>query len=327
MCIDCWLNGRKLATLPHHVDLRVCTSCGEFLMGDRWVDYGLEMAVRIAAVDAIDHIREVKIVEDEIEVDVEEQDPYVYVARARIPCRVMDYETSVECETIVRIKNSVCKPCSRKLGSYYTSILQIRSGSKDLDPDTRDEVLDWIQASVARQEQNNRQLFITKIEAVPGGADVYLSSISLGRAVSKELSDAYGAELKESPKLVGQTDDGQGLYRITYLVRLPEFHVGDVVHFDGRYYKLVRISGTGGRIMDLSDFRERTVRRTDMDSFKVFERRSALKEATVISSAGREIQVLRPDNYAVADLRVPEGFEPGETVKTIVIDDVLYLVP
>ena len=64
-----------------------------------------------------------------------------------------------------------------------------------------------------------------------------------------------------------------------------------------------------------------------MDSFKVYEKRSDLREATVVSSSGGEIQVLRPDNYAVADLRVPEGFEPGETVKTVSIDDVQYLVP
>jgi nonsense-mediated mRNA decay protein 3 len=327
MCIDCWLDGRRLASLPHHVDLRTCVHCGEFLIDNRWVDCGLEMAVRIAAVDALETIREVSVDESGTEVDVEEQDPQVYVAHVRAPVRVMDYETAVECSTIVRIKNSVCKPCSRRLGNYYTAIVQVRSGSKDLDDGLRDEVLSEIEGSVSRQEANNRHLFITKIEAVPGGADVYLSSISLGRAVAKEISDAYGAETRESPKLVGKTDDGQDLYRVTYLIRLPEFHVGDVIQFEGRYYKLVRLTGAGGRIMDLSNFKERTVRRTDMDSFKVYEKRSGLREATVVSSSGGEIQVLRPDNYAVADLRVPEGFEPGEAVKTVSIDDVLYLVP
>ena len=327
MCIDCWLDGRKLASLPHHVDLRMCVHCGEFLIDNRWADCGLEMAVRIVAADALETIREVVVDESAITVDVEEQDPQVYVAHVLAPVRVMDYRTAVECSTIVRIKNSVCKPCSRRLGNYYTAIIQIRSGAKDFDDDLRDEVLAEIEGSVSRQEANNRHLFITKIEQVPGGADVYVSSISLGRAVSKEISDSYGAEIKESPKLVGKTDDGQDLYRVTYLIRLPEFHVGDIIQFEGRYFKLVKLTGVGGRIMDLSNFMERTVRRTDMDSFKVYEKRSGLRDATVVSSSGKEIQVLRPDNYAMVDLRIPEGFEPGETVKTVSIDDVLYLVP
>lgn len=37
LCIDCWLDGRKLTTLPHHVDLNRCTNCNEFSFSDRWV--------------------------------------------------------------------------------------------------------------------------------------------------------------------------------------------------------------------------------------------------------------------------------------------------
>jgi len=47
----------------------------------------------------------------------------------------------------------------------------------------------------------------------------------------------------------------------------------------------------------------------------------------VISVNGDEIQVLHPDNYSTVDLRVPEGYEAGETVRVVTIDDVLYLVP
>ena len=46
-----------------------------------------------------------------------------------------------------------------------------------------------------------------------------------------------------------------------------------------------------------------------------------------ISRSGTEIQVLHPSNYSTVDLKVPEGFEAGETVKVVSIDDVLYLVP
>jgi NMD protein affecting ribosome stability and mRNA decay len=64
-----------------------------------------------------------------------------------------------------------------------------------------------------------------------------------------------------------------------------------------------------------------------MPDIKLYEKADDLKEATVVSPGAGEIQVLHPDNYSTVDLRIPEGYEVGETVKTVVIDDVLYLVP
>jgi len=325
LCIDCWLNGRSLTELPHHVDLKVCTNCGEFAVGEKWVKKELEVAVQDAAVDALGVIDSVKITG--ISTSFECQDPYVYLVTVHSDCDVMGYRTEHEASTIVRIKNNVCKRCSRQLGSYYESILQIRTAAKDLSPELREETLAFVEDYVGRQAATNKSIFITKMELVTGGVDVYLSSISLGKNLAREFSDIYCAETKESPKLVGQTTDGQDMYRLTYLVRLPDYHVGDVVIVDGRYCKLTRVSGSGGRILDLVNFREKSVRKSDMTEIKLYEKSSDLKDATVINVMGSEIQVLHPDNYSTIDLRVPDGYDAGETVKVVTIDDNLYLVP
>ena len=326
LCIDCWLDGRSLTSLPHHVDLKVCTNCGEFMFGDRWRAMETEDAVEQAAENALDHLSDVKVKHNDFTLDC--QDPYVYEVTIHSFCDVMGYETEHDATTIVRIKNNVCKRCSRQLGSYYEAILQIRTGAKgDLPADQREEALAFTEDYVHRAAQTNKSLFITKMEIVTGGVDVYLSSISLGKNLAKEFSEVYCAETKESPKLVGQTTDGQDMFRLTYLVRLPEYHVGDVVIYDGRHCKLTRLTGSGGRVMDLMTFREKTVRKSDLTDIKLYEKADDLREATVISSNGSEIQVLHPGNYSTVDLRVPAGFEAGEIVLTTVIDDVLYLVP
>ena len=325
LCIGCWLGGRKLTMLPHHVDLKVCTNCGEYEFRDRWTRMDRLDAVQDAAMDAMSAIRDVVPVS--MSASVEEQDPYTYRVDVVTACDVLGYETEDESSTTVRIKNTVCKRCSRQLGSYYEAILQIRTGSGKLSPEMREETLAMVENSVARQAANNRSLFITKMELVTGGVDVYLSSMSLGKSLARELADHYCAETKESPKLVGQTTDGQDMYRITYLVRLPEYHVGDVVRFQGHWCKLVRVSSGGGRVIDLMDFRERAVRRADMTEIKLYEAGSGLSEATVVSRSGEEIQVLDPHSFATVDLKVPADAEIGDSVKVVTIDDVLYFVP
>ncbi len=325
LCIDCWLDGRSLTELPHHVDLKVCTNCGEFAVGEKWIKKDLIMAVQDAAVDALGVIDGVKVTG--VSTSYECQDPYVYLVNVHSECDVLGYQTEHDASTIVRIKNNVCKRCSRQLGSYYESILQIRTGAKGLSPELREETLAFVEDYVGRLAATNKSIFITKMELVTGGVDVYLSSISLGKNLAREFSDIYCAETKESPKLVGQTTDGQDMYRLTYLVRLPEYHVGDVVIVDGRYCKLTRVSGSGGRTVDLMNFREKSVRRSDMTEIKLFEKSSDLKDATVINATGSEIQVLHPENYSTVDLKVPEGYDAGETVKVVTIEDNLYLVP
>lgn len=325
LCIDCWLAGRKLIDLPHHVDLHVCTNCHEYDIAGRWVRKDPVIAIQDAAVDSLMAVKGADIVG--VSTTMEEQDPRTYVVGVHAECDVMGYPSEGEASTIVRIKNTVCRRCSRQLGSYYEAILQIRTASGKLSDEMKEATLAMTENSVARQAANNRQLFITKMELVAGGVDVYLSSIALGKSLAKELAEAFCAETKESPKLVGQTTDGQDMYRLTYLVRLPDYKVGDVVVFQGKHCKLTRVNGNGGRLTDLRDFRDRAVRRADMVDVRLYERSSDLKEATVVSTSGSEIQVLSPSNYSTVDLRVPEGAEIGETVKVVTIDDVLYYVP
>ena len=182
LCIDCWLDGRKLTSLPHHVDLRVCTNCGEYEFGDRWLRREKIVAVQDAAADALAVIRDAVPVS--VSTQAVEQDPHVYSVTVRTTCDVMGYEAEDEATTIVRIKNTVCRRCSRQLGSYYEAILQIRTGSGRLSEEDREETLAMVENSVARQAATNRSLFITKMELVTGGVDVYLSSMSLGKSLA-----------------------------------------------------------------------------------------------------------------------------------------------
>lgn len=151
--------------------------------------------------------------------------------------------------------------------------------------------------------------------------------IALGREICKTLSDQYCAETDDSSKLVGQTRDGIDMYRVSYLVRLPEFHVGDIVRYGKKYYLLTRVSSAGGKIKSLNNFSDMTVRRPNMPELKVYAKSSELEVADVISRSDGEIQVLDPRDYSTKELLVPKNAVIGDTVNMVRIEDVLYYVP
>jgi nonsense-mediated mRNA decay protein 3 len=325
LCTECFLDGRKLMTLPHHVDVRVCTNCGDIGTGETWETKGTREAIEDAAIGAVSVIKEAKVVS--IDVSSVEQEPFTYFVTVDAFLEIDGCTAEDSASTSVRLKNTVCKRCSRQLGNYYEAILQIRAGSKDVSQKNMREALNRVENLVDNQSVSNRQLFITKTEEVQGGIDVYLSSISLAKSAAKDLSDAYCAETKEAAKLVGLTEDGQEMYRVNYLVRLPDFHVGDVVQLDGRYFKLTRVSSSGAKVIDLMNLRERAVKRQDIPSFRVYRRSDELQDAVVVNKGKGEVQILHPSNYSTVDLSIPEDADIGEMVRVVEIDDALYYVP
>lgn len=324
LCLDCFLNGRKLITMPHHVDLMRCANCEEYSVGDQWLKRDEEEAITDIALTTLMTIPEAKVVS--VGTMLERQEDKTFVVHVQADLDINGTFATDEDSVIVRLKNTVCKRCSRQLGSYYEAIMQVRTGEKTLDDDLRDEVVRWVTASVESQSKTNRSLFITKVQEVPGGVDIYLSSISLGKSLTRSLSDMYGADVKESASLVGQ-NDGQDVYRVTFLIRLPLYHTGDILLHNDRPYKLCSIGKTGGKAVDLINFRETTIKKFELSSIKVLVKAKDIPESTVVSRSKKEIQVLHPTNYLTKDVRIPEGTEIGDTVRVVDIEDELFFVP
>ncbi|MDR2865861.1 MAG: hypothetical protein LBV13_00425 [Methanomassiliicoccaceae archaeon] len=326
LCISCFLNGKELIALPHHVDLERCASCEEFRSGgSQWSKKEQHRAIEDAALDALTAISGLHIMSAGALAVT--QDPRNFLVKVDAQGELGGRIVTAEAETLVRIKNNVCQKCSRQLGNYYESTLQVRSGTKELPTDLRDEAVRHVRNRIESMSSLNRQIFLTKVEEVPGGVDMLLSSNSLGKALAKELSDHYGAEMKESSKLVGKTEDGADMYRTTFLVRMPEYHLNDIVMYEGRAYKLAGISKDNGKLVRLGDFHTMSIRRTQMSSLRVHTAYGEFRKATVVSRSKEEIQVLHPVNYSTVDIKIPEDAEIGESVDIVDVDDTLFFVP
>ena len=325
LCIDCFLNGKEMITLPRYIDVERCASCEEFRIGGQWVKRTAKEAAEDAAICSIPAVDGMRA--PSAGAMAEPLDEKNYSVKVDVSGEIAGRTVNALAETTVRIKNNVCQKCSRQLGNYYEATLQIRSGSKELSDDLRDETVRYVRDRIENMSSTNRQLFLTKVEEVQGGVDMLLSSISLAKTLAKELSDSYGAETKEAPKLIGKNADGTDMYRMTYLVRMPEYRLNDVVIFDEKAYKLSGIGKSNGRLTSLTDFRVSSVRRSQMCDLKVHTPYDKLMRATVVSRSKGEIQVLHPANYSTVDLRIPDDAEIGDTVSVADIDDTIFYVP
>jgi nonsense-mediated mRNA decay protein 3 len=325
LCVDCFLANNRFTKVPDHVDLVQCYHCKEFLLRGKWQRQGLEEAIRESARDGLEVRRGSDVAK--VRMEVQEADPRNFHVELHVALEHADLRMEEQQHTIVRLKNGVCPRCSKIMGSYYESIIQIRGRDRKLTDRQKQHILDELQGRVMEAQADNREMFISKVVEVPGGFDAYLSAISLGKSISKELADRYGAEVKESSTLVTQKE-GKDVYRVTYLVRLPAYLRGEIILFKDKPHQVSSITSTTTKLVNLKNHEPVNLPNSELREAKVIGKYEDILEAVILTEGPKEMQVLHPKSYKTTDLKKPQTFHTaGDTVHVFLYEEEIYLLP
>jgi len=325
LCRACFLESNVLATAPEVLDLTVCAHCGDYLIDKKWATLDdaeeavLELAEGSVAVRQGARIRM-------MDSRARRMDPKTW--RVAMSAFVVhdDLEAEAPLEATVRIKRTSCPKCNKVQGNYFESIVQVRPSGKRFSDEEKEEILSRMMATAEDEAKDSRDAFIAKVTQEHGGFDAYVSTIALGKAMSRTLASVYGAELKESSTLQGKKD-GNDIYRVTFLVRLPPYRAHDVVSIGGRLY-LVRSTGPkSAKLRDLKSYESITAMNQELRDAKVVGTKADYMDAVILGLTEREVQLMHPRTFATVELKVPRGFKiTGDTVKVLLHDGELHLV-
>jgi len=217
LCAEDFRKRHPIVRPPEAIDANVCADCGRIEMGKGWARVDLEIAIP-------------SLLRERIPVDPRAsrvtfthtsraEDPRNLDVAAKVAAQIEGLDLVESFRVRLRLKAGLCPTCTRRHSKYYEGILQVRTETKDLGPEDRDRLVGFVEAAVARRSAKGEEVFISKIEDVRGGTDLYLSSNTAARSIARELADAFYGSVGSSPKLYGQKN-GKDLYRVTYLVRL-----------------------------------------------------------------------------------------------------------
>jgi nonsense-mediated mRNA decay protein 3 len=141
LCVDCFLENARFTTVPDHVDLQHCAYCGDYLIRGKWTKHpSIEEASREAAVRAIEVKKGADLVKTKAE--VEEADKNNFHVHIRASIEYSDLALEEALETTVRIKGAICSRCSKIVGHYYESIIQIRGRGRKLSDRQKEHYLE-----------------------------------------------------------------------------------------------------------------------------------------------------------------------------------------
>jgi nonsense-mediated mRNA decay protein 3 len=209
----------------------------------------------------------------------------------------LGFESCPGRRTIDRWKTSLDKELSyivSMLGDKYISLNSPEWSIYDSTP-IRDEI--------DKRLKKDRMAFISKFIPQKEGLDYQIGSMGGARNIASAIKSKYGGKTYETAKLVGvEKDTGKNQYRITVVVRIPEYKIGDVVEYKNKPYKVVSMNENKLYLEALQDRKREKISLIWKDAeknTKLLKKGEECPSATVISISPDTIIAMDNESYEV----------------------------
>lgn len=334
LCDACYFEDFELVDAPDRVQVHVCSGCGAIERGNRWVDVGARDYTDVA-IEEVTEALSVHVNARDVEWAVEPEQVDETTIRMHCAFSGVVRETPIDAEITVPVKLSYgsCDRCGRIAGGYYASEIQLRADGRTPTEAEVDKAIALAESYVAdREATGDRNAFISTVDRTDDGADIQLSTNQLGQGAASRIRDALGGTINNHPTLVTEDGDGNEVYRVTFVVRLPRYTAGDVIDpKDGDGPVLVTSArGTlkGTRLAGGDRYTGSREDGTAPDARKIGEVSEAVETTVVAIEDDHAVQILDPETYESITVYRP-SFVTHETTTVSVLKDRsgVYIVP
>ena len=254
VCIGCYLKHTSFTKGPEIIDIIVCTSCSSYKYKSTWFSESLDKAIKRHIRDAFQISGELKKVQIKTEYDEKRKN---IACNVEISGLLEDQKIVEQHNLMVRLKKTICDVCSKKFGGYFEAVIQLRAEKRKPSQDELQVIRETIETLVENlQAKGYRGLFITDVTEEQGGIDFYLSEKGSAYNIAKKIQDCFGGEIKQSSSNAGMKDSRQ-IFRMTYLVRLPAYRIGDFILYNKSFFHILSINKNKVHVLELFNWSER----------------------------------------------------------------------
>lgn len=334
LCDDCYFEGFDLVDAPDRVEIRVCAQCGAVHRGNRWVDVGAKDYTDVA-VDAV--AEELAVHVDAREVSWEVSPEQVDETTIRMHCRFQGVvrgtvrEESVDVP--VKIGKETCKRCGRIAGGSFAATVQVRAADRTPTSEERERAEEIARDYVAdREASGDRNAYVTELNETDDGVDVKVSTSQIGRAIAERVVRQFGGTVDEARRLITE-EDGERVYRMAYVARLPPYRPGDVLSVDVDDEGPVLVTSVQGNLkgrrLTTGERFEATYEDGDAPDATVLGRVEEATETTLVTVEDEHaVQILDPETYEAVTVARPDYVDPdADSVRVLKHREGLHVLP
>jgi len=288
LCKDCLASTISLE-IPEFMDITQCPKCGSIMIGKSW--YRGDIIPRLTRA-----LKKIIVLNNpnfrlEITSVTEDIDNGKVGANLRIyqdDTLLMDKDVTIK----LKITKNSCPTCNRVSGSYYESILQVRTFSHEVT-DVIGEIEAFSTKFIESTEEGSPTSFISKVVHQREGVDIFLGKRSDALKLSKIIMDRYFSNLKVSKSLAGMKE-GNEIYRYTYSIRVFNLNLGSIIESRSQKFVITGIHPQTLHVLDPRTMNRSILKRSDVfdENWKIIDPSGNLKRFIVLSSSHGESEIM-----------------------------------
>jgi nonsense-mediated mRNA decay protein 3 len=324
ICEQCLAQDRSIAAVPEFLTIKICPTCSDHFFKGHWLNEDLDHAIGHVIEEAL------RIDADEAAVKVVLNDVTQTMVHSRVEIDVPRVgDTQHESFDInVRVDRATCDRCSRISGGYYESKVQIRADHRTPDEAELQRALEIATRTIDSAQNVDRLAFIAKTVQLREGLDLYVGTVKAAKRIVRALVREMGGNFSDSAKLVGRRD-GKDIYRVTFVVRLPQFPTGAIISAKQHIYEICSATSTTNAV-DLETGQSAALKAEDLRKAQLVGARSDAKRTVLVSIDADEAHVLDPDTYVTLAIKRPPYVcknDEGKDIQVVKTQEGVFILP
>jgi 60S ribosomal export protein NMD3 len=322
VCERCLAQGRTVPTMPSFLSIQVCPTCSDHFFRGRWINEDTNSAVAKAVEETL------KIDPDETAFTIVLKQISPTIIHAHVEINVSGAGRSCESFDVdVRVNRATCDRCSRVSGGYYESKVQIRADRRRPKRAELDRALEVAATTIDLAQKTDRLAFITKTVWLREGLDLYIGTAKAAKRIVRALLREMGGTVNDSAKLAGRRD-GKDVYRVTFVMRLPEFPVGTIILFQQHIYEICSTTSTTNAV-DLETGQRTALNAEELNAAELVGTRSDAKRSVLVAIDADEVHLLDPETYVTVTIKKPPYVskeDEGKEVKVVKTQEGVFIL-
>ena len=215
-CIDCYVKDHPELLHIDDITLKQCPKCLRVFSKGEWISGRTESIEGIIASKVKTQLKTPTITAELVKSNPKKE-IYGVMVRGKLGGETV----SLTRQLTVSYQKEICGVCSRKSGSYYEAVVQLRPKSKEADLDRMKSALIFLRNESHALVKKDRNAEIFRYELVKNGINAYFGSMRIAKLAMQHLQATYHPLVKISYTLTGMDHaSGKKKYRVTYSVRV-----------------------------------------------------------------------------------------------------------
>ncbi|MHA1686214.1 MAG: NMD3-related protein [Candidatus Heimdallarchaeaceae archaeon] len=145
-----------------------------------------------------------------------------------------------ELSTTVKIVRRSCPECTKYKAKYFEAILQIRGTRRNLTEKEKEEV-EKIIDGILKQHEEAKMTYLIDYKVDKKGITTKVSTKYLAETLAREIKNKMAGKMTVAYQLKTTAKDGSEIYTNTYLVKLPYYAVDDIVEYETKMWRVLKV--------------------------------------------------------------------------------------